>query len=258
MTGAQLASTLLRQCWGNSPLSPEEDAQVENIASLGGHLAPCLILQAQELRLSATQLAPLHITSGPPLGEGPKLDPDAPINAAISYLHEALDNEFQGWCHDHRLRLSHDEEFRVMSGMRMPRASSAPPAWFRSGIHRNLNIPDRPVADTCVKEMEERIVAICVTLTAAPPPGDIPAFPLKESPQALPLETEMLKELKGSWEAWHTTPTASLAENLTPETLSIQLQAWKVRARICDFHRLVAQTYCTDCINRLRLYRLPT
>ena len=238
MTGVQMASALLRQCWKNSPLSPDEALQVECISSLGGHLSPCLRLQAHELRLSAAQLSHLHVgptssTSGCPLGERPLVS-----DAAIDYLHGKLGAvSFQGWCHNPRAMLSRDEEVRAMAGTRRP-LTVAPPAWFRSGIHRRTEVPDCPVADTWVAKIESQIITSCIMLT--PSRMSTPALPIKESPRALPLETEMLEELERSWEAWHSAPVASLPAGLTDAQLRNKLQAWKVCCSRCCIKRVMS------------------
>jgi hypothetical protein len=49
-TGAQTAMQLVRQCWGNKPLSSAEAAQLQSVGRLGGHLAAGLRLVQHEVR----------------------------------------------------------------------------------------------------------------------------------------------------------------------------------------------------------------
>lgn len=60
-TGVQTALQLLRQSWGNRPLTAWELSQLHSVGQLGGHLAPALHLLTHELQLSAWQLHELRV-----------------------------------------------------------------------------------------------------------------------------------------------------------------------------------------------------
>ncbi len=106
-TGAQTALQLLRQCWGNRPLTIWELCQLQRVGQLGGHLAPALHLLAHELQLSVWQLHELGVAfaaagasgagghASPASGSGPKgglARPRLNADAAAAYLLEAGSN----------------------------------------------------------------------------------------------------------------------------------------------------------------------
>lgn len=82
-TGAQVAMRLLRQCWGNRPLSAMDLEQLDSVSRLGGHLAPALHLLAHELRLSVWEVQELYPKQGDSRRR-PCYDP----GAATLYEHE--------------------------------------------------------------------------------------------------------------------------------------------------------------------------
>ena len=207
-TGAQMAMQLLRQCWANSPLTPEERLQLDSVGRLGGHLAAGLRLLVQELHLSATQLAHLHAGGGDGADNAdvPTMDPDA----GTCYCEEALAGSFQGWVANPHMLLSEAEELRAMEGATRSRGAAAPP-WFRSDSCRTQDVPLCPLAPAWV-EATERDISRRVTVSAAGS-SSVPPYPLRRT-GALPLEKAMHAELESSWQAWHAAPVHILGQGL--------------------------------------------
>ncbi len=88
-TGAEAALQLLRQCWGNVPLTPDELIQLRSVGRLGGHLVPQLLLLIHEREDTAWKLRALDAAApggpgnqqtkpqGSQLKEAPQVDNDA-------------------------------------------------------------------------------------------------------------------------------------------------------------------------------------
>ncbi len=176
-TGAQTALRLVRQCWGNGPMAPEDLAQLRSIGALSRNLLPALPLLIHELELSAWQLHELVIAlrggsaeaaavganttgavevvaaAGPPAA--PLLDPDA----ATSYLlarqgcgggghgggAAGCSGEVCGWGPNPRELLTPGEEWRVL-GLGGPWEGE--PAWRRMGPYKAVELTDGEVDGT--------------------------------------------------------------------------------------------------------------
>ena len=214
LTGAQTALKVLRQCWGNSPLTPDELLQLQSIPHLGGHLLPALKLLAHELLASASQLSHLHEiydSEVPPLG----------TDSQIHYFQRA--SPIHGWCGNSNVLLAEDEESRALNGLRRPKGD-APPSWFRNGDHQVIEIGKCPVDVTFVTDFEQEVAS--VVSQAALRQGAILPFPLVTSSSALPLEVSMMRELNESWVAHHITPISSISA--TQVELLDKINDWQV------------------------------
>ena len=221
MTGAQQAMQLLRQCWGNSPLKPEERQQLDSVGRLGGHLAAGLRPLVHELHLSATQLAHLHMLSS--------ADGDNPVDtdANSTYIQESSAGCFQGWAMNPRMLLSDEEELRALGGARRLRGAP-PPHWFRSGSCRTQGVPECPVSAAWVVRMEAEI-SRCLAESSG---RAVPPYPLSMMAGALRLEKAMHDELEASWQASHRAPVFSLG--LSQAELAARLSSWQVRDQMWD------------------------
>ncbi|PNH12760.1 hypothetical protein TSOC_000242, partial [Tetrabaena socialis] len=232
-TGAQTAMQLLRQCWGNRPLTGEELAQLRSVGPLGGHLAAGLRVLAHELEASACQLSHLHAptTSAAVTPPTVELDPDA----AIAYEHEARSGRTSGgWGPNPRLQLTRAEEERTLG---LSRGASPLPTGLRRALYSPIELADPfPVAASFVAEAEERLSGLVVLAqsTAAPP------YPLgSQQPGAGgDLERAMHAELAASWEAHHLHPSAEQHGVVAvAEECILSLQA------IVKQHRASAEAY---------------
>lgn len=221
-TGVQTALQLLRQCWGNVPLTQQQ--QLKSVASLGGHLASGLRLMVSELLDSSTQVAHLHSGANDTndnldLTAASSLDPDA----SSCYLdpEESAEGVYNGWCSNPRMLLTPDEERRVLRGWR--RTDPSPPIWFRSGKCRTVQVQPCPEAASLVSQVE---ADICSCVQEVPQASACPAYPL--SPLGtLSLEGDMHKELAASWKAWQGIPTHQLS--ISHKELRRKTKAWQAR-----------------------------
>ncbi|KAG1659824.1 hypothetical protein FOA52_003767 [Chlamydomonas sp. UWO 241] len=164
-TGAQTALLLLRMCWSNEPLAPEEEEQLKSVARLGGHHCAALRVMAHELLLSANQLSFLHA----PLADDKeqkkiqqmRLDADA----GLDYAQERTQAVYKGWVSNPRSQLTEDEEIRALGGLRV--LPHLPAVAFRASRCQTVDVGTCPVDALRVAEIEAKISA-CVS-EAAPP-----------------------------------------------------------------------------------------
>ena len=196
MTGAQTAMELVRQCWGNRPLTRAETQQLRSAGSLGGHLASALPLLTFELEKSSQRLAALHGID--PAGvEFQQLDPD--LGTAYS-----LDQPYIST--NPRLRLTCSEAQRAQQGSQQPNWPQ--PAWVRLKQHCAIRVPAMSAFGnirTDVVEVVEKELRTLVEWTSS---GDgnttIPPYPLQEQRgedgEATALALAMHRELADSWE----------------------------------------------------------
>ncbi|PNH12759.1 hypothetical protein TSOC_000243 [Tetrabaena socialis] len=232
-TGSQTALQLLRQCWGNRPLTGEELAQLRSIGALGGHLAAGLRVLAHELEASACQLSHLHAptTSAAATPTTVELDPDA----AIAYEQETRSGHTSGgWGPNPRLQLTRVEEERTFG---LSRGVSPLPAGLRRALYSPVELrwaDPFPVAASFVAEAEERLsgLVVLVQSTAAPP------YPLggQQPGAGSGLERAMHAELAASWEAHHLHPSAEqhgVAPGAEECILSLQVRSPPGAVRHC-------------------------
>ncbi len=84
-TGTDTALQLLRQCWGNGPLTPDELVQLRSVGRLGAHLAPQLLLLIHEREDTAWQLRHLRVAEGRAGATEPQRAPLLDTDAAAAY-----------------------------------------------------------------------------------------------------------------------------------------------------------------------------
>ncbi|KAG2455049.1 hypothetical protein HYH02_000874 [Chlamydomonas schloesseri] len=242
-TGAQMAMELLRQCWSTRPLEAPEAELLAAVGRLGGHLAPGLHLLAHDLAASAVQLAHLHVqgsaaatTAGGSGGGGggggggtavgldvedAKLVPHLADDHALAYeelLSCARRSLPPGWGVNPRLLLTRIEEERVLD-LHQPR-DPIPPCCqppFAKPIAALEPPPAMP--GNYVKDAEAALQRLLVP----PRPHGVlashrpPAYPLAAAAGAprWPLQGEMHKELRDSWDAHHEQPDIAAYEAAT-------------------------------------------
>lgn len=179
MTGAQTAIQLVRQCWKNSPLTPDESKQLSNAAVLGGYLAPALRLVVHELFTSSSQLNHLHLLASSP-SSLPELHPDA----RTSYTEGAM--KTRASFPNQRLDLTAGEQRRVMGTFycKLP-----DPGWKRQGHYTPIKIDAGPVSADIIASIEEEL-SCCVVLQQAKTPGLWPCYPLRVSKNNAELSTQ--------------------------------------------------------------------
>lgn len=211
------------QCWTTSPLPQLDRAQLRQVAVLGGHLVAALPLLAWELGASvgAASFLPHTYASeepseqqlpSPGVGTGAGTGGPTPqnmvqaldANAATWYHQQVL--SCSAWGVSHHLKLKGAEEERVL-GVRLPLPD--PPECLRRRLCQQVDVPDCPVPSNTVAESEQMLLTLIVpagkAATKAPP------YPLKPTSTNNPLEAEMHKELKASWDLYHSiTPSTQV------------------------------------------------
>lgn len=192
LTGAQTAMQLVRQCWANHPLSPEEAQQLRSVGTFGGHLAPGLRPLIHELELSSEQLSHLHMPSS------------KYVNSTLATAaHQALmdNNTLYALqrlpCANSRMTLSRSEQERAL-GICSP--AVAPPAWQRMGEYTAISdLPVCPVEQSAVQAAEQRLCSCVISSSGSA--AVCPDYPLTvgESPLAVAVHGE----LRHSWEGYY-------------------------------------------------------
>ena len=225
-TGAETALQLLRQCWTNQPLARADLEQLRSVPRLGGHLVPGLHLLAHELELSAA-----HLARHQQLPHAPRLPGGLSPDGATAYLQQAGAPLPGGWGCSHRLRLTEEEELRVLGRASSSRAVAATPGWRRMGQFRDIEgeVPGTwPVEQGLVEGMEQSLLRLVVPPSAgaaasassgasgsngAAAPAVQP-YPLQSSSTSSAsegqertwLELWMHQQLEKSWVTHHSTP----------------------------------------------------
>ncbi len=236
MSGTETAVQLLRQCWTNQPLTPEQAHQLHSVPRLGGHLAPALQLLAYELYLSSSQVQHYQATvlaangttcnssgsrNGSSCTDLPVLDPDA----GTAYLLSSCQVLPGGFPAQHRLRLSPEEEARTLGAVCSAQVARGMPAWQRLRQYIPVDrsyVPACPVPSGYVAAQEQALLQLVqqpqVPAAAGAPAagqsdnGTTPPYPLKVPAAAgegaapgegLWLEQDMHMQLKRSWQAHH-------------------------------------------------------
>ncbi len=214
-SGSQTALQLLRQCWTNQPLQPEELQQLVSVAQLGGHLAPGLHLLAYCNHLSAAQLKHYQDAAEEAAGSAvirPEQLPVLDADAGTQYRQQARRQLPGGFLVSHRLRLAPDEEALALGVSSTLRAAAREPAWKRLRQYVPVEVLGSgcPVADGYVAEQEARLQGLVVQPAK---PSELPAYPLGIGDGGgrvgTSLEWELHKELQESWEVHHGSPVAT-------------------------------------------------
>jgi len=134
MTGDEMAMQLVRQCWGNRPLTPHEDSALRNITAVSSDsVSPGLALVCDDLLRSSLQLSFLYDPAAAAPGSAEALQVatralglgDSTASTEYNLLHAAKSVNI-------RTRLMPDEQLRVL-GRRMTTARNMwPPPFHRS------------------------------------------------------------------------------------------------------------------------------
>lgn len=189
-----------------------------------------LPLVCHELELSSTQLSHLHL-----------LDPDQPLPDEDACTHYDLHTP----SHTHpRMRLTDGEHMRVLGA---PLSQPEKPLWKQLEQYKPIEMPAQCiVATNQVAAWEQALCSLVVhvgtegiaprpRLRGRPPKSPKPApqhtavqsepYPLEPSGSAGPLETDMHRELKDSWDAHVKTPVATgLRDGAEAIVASIQVR----------------------------------
>jgi hypothetical protein len=193
----------------NRPLTADEEAQLQKVADLGGHLAPALPLLVYGAQLSAAQLGFLHeaesITPQASSCSSKQVTIEPDCLTAYHQQHARIPGALQ------RLALSAGEEQHVLGTL----LTLAPvPDWKRRGHYVPIDIPACPV-QVDISAYEQQLNQL---VSYRPGPSNAPAYPLAVSGTAL--EQDMHAMLKGSWEVFHTQPEP---QAISPDAVAIIL-----------------------------------
>ena len=85
-------------------------------------------------------------------------------------------------------------------------AATSPPAWMLRDRHQTLVVQPCAVDPGLVAATEQRLRALVVQAAA---PRSAPPCPLAVGSDAQPLKRDMHRELRESWEAYHSLPVAA-------------------------------------------------
>lgn len=235
LTGAQTAVQLVRQCWVDRPLTLQESEQLSDITLLGGHLVPALRLLVHELAYSSTQLNHLHITDKPVTSP---LDAACPAADACSAYLQQVEFAHHSFLNLHML-LTPGEETRML---RTSHTADSSPDWLRLGHHKQIEVGASPVEVGIIKSVESQLIDCVVVeqsfsrMVASPYPlwikSPIIGVGISEGKVSqssssgggggglvMSLEEEMHLELKDSWHAFHSSPTARHVVKGTEEVI---------------------------------------
>ena len=92
MTGEERAITLIRQCWGNRPLSKEECLVLDNVRQLAHGLSPTLSILCNDIEKSSCQLNFLYST----IVDHSHINTECYEGSA--YLNNVKNNQVSSWC----------------------------------------------------------------------------------------------------------------------------------------------------------------
>ena len=182
MTGEERAVTLVRQAWGNRPLSADEHNALSNVQELARGFSPTLSLLCKEMEMSSVQVPFLHHHS----------DETKPSHSmcfeGTAYSNRAKKKQMSVRCH-----LSPSEEARAGLQTRKP---SQPPRFKK----QSYTLPDPPITEDVVSSIQSSLAFLHFKNAHQNSRymSQEGAFPLttKESTK---LGEEMLEELKMSW-----------------------------------------------------------
>lgn len=189
-TGGQTAMALIRQCWGNAPLTVEESKQLSTVGVLGGYLAPSLRLLVHELHTSSRQLSHLHAANDESLTGSlamPQLEPDAQTSYSQS-MHQGTSSGFPNL----RMQLTHSEERRVLGTSTCDLTYE--PDWLRQGHYAKIELAACPVSASVVADIEAKLVK-CVMASPCPSPHHLPPYLL--DPNRAPVQASLKRARDG-------------------------------------------------------------
>ncbi|KAL7553023.1 hypothetical protein ACHAWF_016264 [Thalassiosira exigua] len=186
MTGEERAITLLRQSWGNRPLSREECLVLDNIKQLARGVYPTISILCKDIEISSQQLHFLY------LSKANHNHTSIQSFEETAYLNHVKNNQVST-----RTILTPREELRLI-GIRARRPS------LPSRFVPNQQFPPSPVTDRELESLQT-LLAECRSKSihqckSKKPKLHDDSFPLPLEPSSN-LEADMLKELKESWEA---------------------------------------------------------
>jgi hypothetical protein len=269
MTGAQVAMQLISQSWVNTPMSDVALQHLQAAAEFAGQLAPALRLRVSELQGSSKLLQHLHAPAGTPgaaaaaaaaAADQAGLEAcQASADALGEYKLQALGVLPGGWTLNPRLRLTPEEEARLLGTSSLAKAATVLPAWRRIAGQYNAvdaSVPECPVPASFVADGEAQLQALVlreVGSAAAGGAGDskrselfirkkhavssssssssMPPYPLRAgvSGASTPLEEMQHADLRRSWEAHHSVlaPTRVQA-NAAIVICSMQVGRWQI------------------------------
>jgi hypothetical protein len=264
MTGAQMAMQLISQSWVNTPLSDVALQHLHAAAGFAGHLAPALRLRVSELEGSSRLLQHLHAAAGtpgaasPPAAAADGVGPEAcqaSADALSEYKLQALGVLPGGWTLNPRLRLTPEEEARLLGTSSLAKAATVLPAWRRiAGQYNAVDaaVPESPVPAGYVVDCEAQLQALVLEEAAAAAPAggsskmsglfgrrrkhasnssnssSLPPYPLRAGVggDSTPLEELQHADLRSSWEAHHSMHTPTRVQASAAVVISSMQVGW--------------------------------
>eukprot|EP00956_Cyclotella_meneghiniana_P007278 scaffold9913_cov36-Cyclotella_meneghiniana.AAC.17 len=188
ITGEERAITLIRQCWGNRPLNKQEVLALNNIKQLARGVSPTISLLCQDIEKCSQQVSFLYASPGSVFQRD--------INQCFegsAYLNNVKSGKLGSRCY-----LTKQEEARVIGiHARWP---SIPERFARDQILQPSLVCNN---DICSLEMElDQLLCSDNTMCLTKKQKKCHhSFPLDIAPSSR-LETEMMKELEESWDAY--------------------------------------------------------
>ena len=217
VTGAETALELLRGCWVNRPLTPEEYTKLQNVAQLSRDM-PAVKLLCYDLEKSASCLGYLF---------GDEHDEDAAPkihqDSASAYLCERAASP-----HHLRRELTADEETNTIGILRSQRRSARVTSRFG-----NIELGPCPVAPDIVSEIETQFEEFLEFETKT----ISSEFPLPASEKPNALEESMWNDLVSSWSAHHRAPNVRLKFTIDEHLFAFE----KTSNSVSEKRRLVEQ-----------------
>jgi len=222
MTGEERAAALVRQCWGNRPLTKEECLVLNNIKQLAHGLSPTISMLCQDIEKSSGQLNFLYS----PIDDNSHTMVQSFEGSA--YLHKVKNNQ-----ESRRNYLTPREESRLIGVL--ARKPTLPPRFAPT-----QKLEQCPVTLHEVKSMQKHLdqyrSKIICNSNSKGPNTTADSFPLVIKPSSN-LERDMMNELKESWNA-HLSSTRhhSPKINLNGKSLQkIQIRIARLKQKVEDF-----------------------
>jgi hypothetical protein len=284
MTGTQIAMQLISQSWVNTPLSDVALQHLHAAAEFAGHLAPAVRLRVSELEGSSKLLQHLHAAAGnpgaaPPPAAADEAGPEtcqASADALSEYKLQVLGVLPGGWTLNPRLRLTPEEEARLLGTSSLAKAATVLPAWRRiAGQYNAVDaaVPQCPVPAGHVVDCEAQLQALVLeeATAAAAAAGDagggskmsglfgrwrqhatnsssssssssLLAYPLRAGVgrDSTPLEEMQHADLRSSWEAHHSMHTPTRVHASAAVVISSMQVGWLQRGVVAYAHASAA------------------